>query len=106
MASQYTTINLGDEAYSCIEFDYKQDPTGFGEPQNTTLAYDLETGLLVRADTSFTFLQPYHLFIELSNIDTPSPTLPDISEILLLRMIVVASVVIIVLVGFVILRRR
>jgi len=59
--------------YDCIVFQYEQDPTSFGEPQITTLAYDTETGVLVKANTSYSFGAPYTLILELEGIHIPTP---------------------------------
>ncbi|MFX1604701.1 MAG: hypothetical protein ACFFDD_02230 [Promethearchaeota archaeon] len=47
----------------CIIFDYEQDPTGFGVPQVTHLAYSLKSGVLVAANTSYSFGVPYNLVL-------------------------------------------
>ncbi len=71
MHSRIEEMTLGGSTYTCIVFDYEQDPTGYGEPQRTTLAYDLNTGVLVWANTSYSFGTPYILTLELSQIVVP-----------------------------------
>jgi len=74
MTSSYEQVVAGGVEYNCIVFDYVQDPPLFGEPQLTELAYDVETGVLVRANTSYSFGAPYILILELSSI-SPSTDL-------------------------------
>lgn len=52
MLSSYETINAGNEQHQCIVFDYEQDPPG---TQLTHLAYSLDTGVLIEANTSYSF---------------------------------------------------
>ncbi|MFX1368274.1 MAG: hypothetical protein ACFFAY_06740, partial [Promethearchaeota archaeon] len=68
MNSKYDQMTVSGETYDCIIFDYLQDETGFGVPQETFLAYDTATGILVIANTSVTFDNPYVLHIELSSV--------------------------------------
>ncbi len=68
MNSKYDQMTVSGETYDCIIFDYLQDETGFGVPQETFLAYDTATGILVSANTSVTFDNPYVLHIELSSV--------------------------------------
>ncbi|UCH04504.1 MAG: hypothetical protein JSW05_13240 [Candidatus Thorarchaeota archaeon] len=68
MTSSYEQVVAGGMEYDCIVFDYVQDPPLFGEPQLTSLSYDVETGVLVRAKTSYSFGTPYILILELSSI--------------------------------------
>lgn len=57
----------------CIIFDYEQDPTAFGEPQITHLAYSLTSGVLVNANTSYSFGDPYNLVLTLVELAPPVP---------------------------------
>ncbi|MHA2378327.1 MAG: hypothetical protein ACXADS_03560 [Candidatus Thorarchaeota archaeon] len=68
MTSSYEQVVAGGVEYDCIIFDYVQDPPLFGEPQLTQLAYDVETGVLVKANTSYSFGAPYILTLELRSI--------------------------------------
>ena len=69
MISRYDQLAVNGEVYDCIIFDYVQDPSGFGEPQVTHLAYDIESGILVSGNTSVTFDNPYNLHIELTSVN-------------------------------------
>ena len=85
MTSRYDNIsvvvwNSTTEIYDhvdeeCIVFDYEQDPTVFGEPQVTQLAYSLNSGVLVKGNTSYSFGVPYNLVISLVVPAPPPP--PD-----------------------------
>ncbi|MGQ4910884.1 MAG: hypothetical protein ACP6KW_01820 [Candidatus Thorarchaeota archaeon] len=66
MVSYYDNVTAGEAQYSCIVFEYVQDPTGYSEPQETYLAYSLETGILIKANTSYSFGTPYLLELEYS----------------------------------------
>lgn len=72
MTSSYETVTSNGAMYDCIVFEFEQDPTAFGEPQLTTLAYDTETGVLVKADTHYSFGTPYSLVLELQSIEIPT----------------------------------
>jgi hypothetical protein len=72
--SSYEAVLSNGISYDCIVFDYEQDPPGFGEPQRTTLAYDTITGVLVKANTSYSFGIPYSLVLELAEIEVYTPT--------------------------------
>ncbi len=74
MISDYQSLTVNNDTYSCIVFEYEQDPTGFGESQKTMLAYDLDTGILVKANTSYSFGVPYILEFELVDIAIPAST--------------------------------
>jgi len=75
MESSYEPVVVGGTSYDCIVFDYEQDPTGYGEPQRTYLAYDTLTGVLVRANTSVTIVNEYILVLELQSILPPGPAM-------------------------------
>ncbi|MHA2235772.1 MAG: hypothetical protein ACXABH_10610 [Candidatus Thorarchaeota archaeon] len=71
MVSSLESINdVNDLQHQCIVFDYEQDPTGFGEPQRTHLAYSLDTGVLIEANTSYSFGTPYELAFRFAGIAT------------------------------------
>ena len=72
MVSSYDAVLSNGVSYDCIIFEYEQDPTGFGDPQLTTLAYDTATGVLVKANSSFSFGTPYSLILELEGIYIPT----------------------------------
>ncbi len=75
MESSYEPVVIGGISYDCIVFDYEQDPSGYGEPQRTYLAYDTLTGVLVRANTSVTIVNEYILVLELQSILPPGPAM-------------------------------
>lgn len=98
MESSYEPVVVGGTSYDCIVFDYEQDPSGFGEPQRTYLAYDTLTGVLVRANTSITFVNEYVLVLELQSILPPGPDM--------LLIVGGLSVVAIVVIVIVVVKRR
>ncbi|MCF2136060.1 MAG: hypothetical protein K9W43_02370 [Candidatus Thorarchaeota archaeon] len=75
MKSSYKSMTVIAGTFQCIVFEYEQDPSAYGEPQKTTLAYDLDTGILVWANTSYSFGTPYILTVELSQITTTAEPL-------------------------------
>ena len=70
MSSYYENITVGQVEYTCIVFDYEQDPPG---TQVTHLAYSLANGILVEADTSVTFGSTFRLKVTLHSVDIPGP---------------------------------
>jgi hypothetical protein len=100
MTSSYEQVVAGGVEYDCIVFDYVQDPPLFGEPQLTTLSYDVETGVLVRANTSYSFGTPYILILELSSI---SPSM-DFDFWLAASALTAGGIIVVVIVAVV--RRR
>jgi hypothetical protein len=72
MESSFGKVVAHGTSYDCVIFEYEQDSVSFGEPQKTMLAYDLVTGVLVEANTSYSFGTPYLLILELESIYTPS----------------------------------
>jgi len=94
MSLSKKSIEVHDSDYECITFDYQQDSTGYGEPQITHLAYDLETGVLVWANTSYSFGTPYTLCLSLEMITPPSPN----SVFVLMGIAVVAVISLIVII--------
>ncbi|MHA1588185.1 MAG: hypothetical protein ACTSV9_05340 [Candidatus Thorarchaeota archaeon] len=95
MESFYEPVVIGGISYDCIVFDYEQDPSGYGEPQRTYLAYDTLTGVLVRANTSITIVNEYILVLELQSILPPGPAMLLIVGGLSLFAIVVIVVVVV-----------
>jgi len=93
MESSYEPVVVGGTSYDCIVFDYEQDPSGFGEPQRTYLAYDTLTGILVRANTSVTIVNEYILILELESILPPGPDM-----LLIMGGLSVVAIVVIVIV--------
>jgi hypothetical protein len=76
MKSSYAQVGAAGAIYECITFTYVQDNTSFGEPQRTYLAYDVMTGVLVKANTSYSFGVRYAFAIELYEILEPLRLLP------------------------------
>ncbi len=72
MTSHYDNISVGNTLIECIVFDYEQDPTVFGEPQITHLAYSLASGVLIEARTSYSFGVPYNLEISIMSLGPPT----------------------------------
>ncbi|MFW9957258.1 MAG: hypothetical protein ACFFCT_04240 [Candidatus Odinarchaeota archaeon] len=64
MTSRFDNITIGEIEHQCIVFDYEQDPPG---NQVTHLAYSLTTGVLIEANTTFTFGTPYELAFKFMN---------------------------------------
>jgi len=77
MTSRYENITVANTLIECIVFDFVQDYSGFGEPQETQLAYSMGSGVLVSANTSYSFGVPYNLQIRLLESGFPpvSPTI-------------------------------
>ncbi|MFW9800634.1 MAG: hypothetical protein ACFFD9_09370 [Candidatus Thorarchaeota archaeon] len=101
MTSSYETVTASETAYDCLVFEYEQDPPVFGEPQIMYLAYDTVTGVLVMANTSFSFGTPYILTLELDSIVIP---LPPINGFQVWGVLVGVGIIVIGLV--IVLRRR
>lgn len=98
--SWYETIAVGGIEYSCIVWNYTQDTPSYGEPQLTYLAYDLTTGVLVRCNSTFKFDFPYVFVLELDNILYPQ------NIVVLTLLIGVASLVVVLLIAIIIVRKR
>jgi hypothetical protein len=81
MVSSYENYTIGEDTYETIIFEYEQDPPLAGDPQRTRLIYDLETGVLLYANTSYWFggdFKPYWLeiqFIEIAHEGGYTPPL-------------------------------
>lgn len=79
MISYYDNYTVGDIKYECIFFEYEQDSAIFGIPQNTHLVYSLSMGILIYANTSYSFgepFNPYNFEVEFVSIDY-SGTMPN-----------------------------
>lgn len=71
MESSFDMISDANEnQHQCIVFDYVQDPTGLGEPQRTHLAYALDTGILIEANTSYSASVSYELAFRFAGVAT------------------------------------
>ncbi len=91
--SSYAQVSASGSTYGCITFTYMQDNTSFGEPQRTYLAYDTTTGVLVRANTSYSFGVRYAFAVELYEISEPLRLLP----IAIVGVVLVAAVILVAL---------
>ncbi len=98
MESSYEPVVVGGTSYDCIVFDYEQDPSGYGKPQRTYLAYDTLTGVLVRANTSVTIVNEYILVLEIQSIVPPGSAM--------LLIVGGFSIVAIVVIVLVVIKRR
>ncbi len=93
LESSIESIEVYGVHYNCITFNYTQDTTLFGEPQKTYLAYDLTTGILVKAMTYYSFGTPYVLSLQLRSISTEiSILVPIVFSVGVLAIIVVLVV--------------
>ncbi|TFG34725.1 hypothetical protein EU527_02020 [Candidatus Thorarchaeota archaeon] len=117
MNSRYENItiiawNSTSETYyfleeECIVFDYEQDPPLFGDPQITHLCYSLNSGVLVKANTSYSFGIPYNLVVTLSEITPPSPhDYPAIPQIIVFSVYIGASILAIIVLVYMWNKRR
>jgi hypothetical protein len=78
----------------CITFDYEQDPPLFGDAQITHLSYSLSTGILVMANTSYSFGVPYYFAISLSGVALPLPNnQSEIPQIILYSTIIIVVLI-------------
>lgn len=96
MTSRYDNITIDSISMECIIFDYEQDSTAFGEPQVTHLAYDLDTGVLVEARTSYWWGAPSPLYILELELDLSASVNPPFILFGLGAAVIVALVVIVV----------
>lgn len=99
MLSYYGNLTLGDTEYSCIVFEYQQDSTAAGTPQYTKLIYSTSTGVLLYANTSYHFgepFEPYEFEIEFINI-VYAGTMPI--PLIALVIVVLVTVVLVVLIA-------
>jgi len=93
MDSRYDQLEISGVTYDCIVFDYIQDSSPFYvQPQESHLAYDITTGILVSGNTSITIDNPYTLHIELSSI----ARVPSVN-VMLVGVAVVGGVVVILI---------
>jgi hypothetical protein len=93
MKSSYAQVGAAGATYDCITFTYVQDNTSFGEPQRTYLAYDVTTGVLVKANTSYSFRVRYAFAMELYEILEPLRFVP----VAVISVAVVAVVILVAL---------
>lgn len=100
MISYFDNYTIDDIEYECIIFEYQQDSTLAGSPQSTELVYNLSTGILLYANTSYWFgepFTPYHFefeFVEIRYSGTmPSPW---IGFTIAMSIVVVLSIVMVI----------
>ncbi len=98
MVSAIEDVTVNGNVYSCITFDYVQDESGFGEPQRTQLAYDTSTGILIFANTSYSFGVPYSLVLEFSGTSSPLTPFVWAAVFMIIGVVVIA--------GFLLVKRR
>lgn len=104
MSSAYHNATAGEVEYEVITFEYEQDTPFAGDPQRTTLTYEIETGILLNANTSYWFgegFEPYWLEIAFLEITHEGGYLPPT----LVYPIIIASVIIILLVVMLVRKR-
>jgi len=105
MSSTYENVTVEQVEYEAITFDYVQDTPYAGDPQRTRLIYDIGTGVLLYANTSFWFggdvFKPCWLEIEFLEIAHEGVYLPPTS----LYTIIIASVIIILLIVMIVRKR-
>ena len=100
MLSHYDNVTLGETEYECIVFEYQQDQTAAGTPQHTTLVYSTSTGVLVHANTSYHFgdpFEPYGFEIEFMSVDY-ADNLPGLLIGLTVVILVCAAAIVLVIV--------
>ncbi len=107
MISSYETISANNEQHQCIVFDYEQDPSGFGEPQRTHLAYSLDTGVLIEVNTSYSFGTPYELVFRFAGFVDPTVVdlIADPNSLIAISGIVGGAILAVIVVAYIKLRR-
>jgi len=104
MTSVYENMTIGENEYETIIFDYEQDTPFAGDPQRTRLIYDIASGVLLYANTSYWFgegFEPYWLEFEFTEIAHDGVILPPTS----LYPIIIASVIVILLIVMIVRKR-
>ena len=104
MSSLYENMTLHGIEYETITFDYVQDSPFAGDPQRTRLTYDIATGILLIANTSYWFgegFERYWLEIEFLEI-THGGIFPPTE----LYLILISGVIIIVLIVMFVQKRK
>ncbi len=94
MSSSFDTVVANGVTYNCIVFDYLQDPS-YGTPQRTRLAYDLTSGVLVFANTSYSFGVPYSLVLEVTSI----PGSQDLPLFVFIAGVSIVAIVVVIVVA-------
>jgi len=108
MSSSYDNVTIGDTEYETIIFDYEQDPPEVDpdlvNPQKTRLVYDINTGVLLYANTSFWFggyNEPYWLEIEFLEITYSGPF-----PLTTIYYLIIASIIAVILIAIVVRQRK
>ncbi len=104
MTSSYGNVTIGDSEFEAITFDYEQDSPFAGDPQRTRLIYDITTGVLLYANTSYWFgegSEPYWLEIEFLEITYSGPF-----PITTIYYIIIASIIVTILIVLVVRQRK
>ena len=105
MSSTYENMTIGDTEYEAIIFDYVQDTPFAGDPQRSRLTYDIDSGVLLYANTSYWFgegFAPYWLEIEFIELAYEGGYYPPT----ILITIVIGVVMVMLLVVIMVVRRR
>jgi len=103
MTSSYGNVTIGDIEFEAITFDYEQDTPFAGNPQRTRLIYDITTGVLLYANTSYWFgegSEPYWLEIEFLEISYSGPFSP------MIYYIAIACIIVVILIAIVVRQRK
>ena len=98
MTSRFDNVTIGETVHQCIVFDYEQDPPG---NQVTHLAYSLTTGILIEANTTFTFGTPYELAFTFMDFVEPVDLTVDVGGFITFAGIAGGALVAIVIVVYV-----
>ena len=104
MTSSYGNVTIGDIEFEAITFDYEQDTPFAGDPQRTRVIYDINTGILLYANTSYWFgegSEPYWLEIEFLGITYSGPF-----PLTTIYYIIIASLIVVILIAFVVRQRK
>jgi hypothetical protein len=104
----FTAAAYDLENEECIVFDFEQDPTGFGEPQITHLAYSLTSGVLMRANTSYSFGDPYYLSMTYMEPGDPTPVdmSVDFGNLIIISGIIGGGFLAVIVISYIWLSRR
>ncbi|MHA2359099.1 MAG: hypothetical protein ACXAB5_02405 [Candidatus Thorarchaeota archaeon] len=103
MTSSYETITIGEYDHQCIVFDFEQD---FPGNQVTHLAYSLTTGILIEANTSYSFGTLYELAIRFVNFVEPVDLTADPGGFITFTGIVGGGLLAVIVIVYIILSRK
>jgi len=105
ISSLYDNVTISDNEYEAIILDYVQDTPMAGNPQRTQLIYDVNTGVLLYANTSYWLgegFEPYWLefqFVEIAHEGVIPPTI-------YLYTIIIATVIVVLFLIRVVYKKR